>query len=76
MLVGLEIFVAVGADFAIRAGLMRAAVSGQGLATLQRIISVACMMHRLTEQGYQTVKRPFGSAGRRMVVLEYGSSRV
>ena len=43
---------------------------------LQVILSGACTMHRLTERGCQTVKRPFGSAGRRMAAPECGSSHV
>ena len=39
------------------------------------ISSTVCIMHRLTEQDYQTVKRPFDNAGRHMAVPEYGFSR-
>ena len=40
------------------------------------IIGGEFMLHRLTEQDYQIVKRPSGSAGRRTVAPECGSLHV
>ena len=73
VLLGLEIFVAVGADFAIRAGFMSSTMSGEWVSYSSFLITIGvCTMHELTEQGYQTAKRLSGNAGKRMVVPECG----
>lgn len=77
VLLGLEIFITVGADFAIRAGFMCSTMSGEWVNYPSYLItSGVCTMHKLTERGYQTAKRPSGNAGKRMVVPECGFSHV
>ena len=77
ILLGLKIFVAIGTHFAIRAGFVCAAVSGKVSVTPRHVHRLNHGLEgRLTEQDYQTERRPSGSAGRHMVALECGFSHV
>ena len=77
ILLGLEIFVTIGADFAIWTGFMCATMSVEWVGYRSYMITkTVCTTRRLTEQDCQIAKRPSGSEGRHMVAPEYGSSHV